>query len=119
VFTHELNETYWSSEKMLPVSAYGVSEKYQKRFNITGGEKENSEMENLAFFENECAYTTKSNQYFKKKCNQQIEEKKLATKMKRLPFAKKLNWIRLREGVRSVQTLIVSNKNVLTIQNKN
>ena len=45
----ELNETYWSSEKMLPVSAYGVSEKYQKRFNITGGEKENSEMENLVF----------------------------------------------------------------------
>ena len=55
----------------------------------------------------------------RKKCNQQIEEKKLATKMKRLPFAKKLNWIRLREGVRSVQTLIVSNKNVLTLQNKN
>jgi len=55
----------------------------------------------------------------RKKCNQQIEEKKLATKMKRLPFAKKLNWIRLREEVRSVQTLIVSNKNVLTLQNKN
>jgi hypothetical protein len=37
VLIQELNETYWSSEKMLPVSAYGVSEKYQKRFKTTGG----------------------------------------------------------------------------------
>ena len=49
MFTDELNETYWSSEKMLPVSAYGVSEKNHKEFIITGGEKENSEMESLVF----------------------------------------------------------------------